>query len=165
MVIPVLMDTESVAILRKRADKLRSLIDETRAQLKAYQTELQQCDAGINAMLETSKSLPANGEEASRRSIIHHARIAHPDVQQLTMKELVLKALSERFKNGATVSELLTFFTLDWGRDEIARTSLSPQLSRLKEERRITLMGKVWLLAEKAPELGTASGHGRNYDL
>lgn len=159
------MDTESVALLRKRAEELRTLIDDTRLQLKIYQSELQQCDAGINAMLETTKALPSSGDEASRKSIIYHARIAHPEVQQLTMKELVLKALSERFKNGATVSELLTFFTLSWGRDEIARTSLSPQLSRLKEERRIALMGKVWLLADTAPELGASYGHGKGYDL
>jgi hypothetical protein len=159
------MDTESVALLRHRANELRKLIGDAQAQIKAYQTELQQCDAGINAMLETAKNLPSTGEDASRRSIMHHARIAHPEVQQLTMKELVLKALSERFANGATVSELVEFFAIRWGREDVARPSLSPQLSRLKEEGKITLMGKVWLLADRAPELLVKGGHGKTYDL
>lgn len=67
---------------------------------------------------------------------------------QLTMKQLVRKALGEHFPNGATAAELMDFFADAWGRNDIVRTSLSPQLSRLKREGDITLRGKTWYLAD-----------------
>jgi hypothetical protein len=51
----------------------------------------------------------------------------------LTMKQLVEKALSEHFHNGAPTRALLEFFQNAWNR-KIERTSLSPQLSRLYRE-------------------------------
>jgi hypothetical protein len=66
---------------------------------------------------------------------------------KLTMKQLVRKALGEHFPNGATAAELLDFFANAWGRNDIVRTSLSPQLSRLKQEGIIILRGKTWFLA------------------
>jgi hypothetical protein len=52
----------------------------------------------------------------------------------LTMKELVVKALSEHFLNtGAPTRSLIQHFKDAWGRD-IARTNLSPQISRLYQE-------------------------------
>lgn len=66
---------------------------------------------------------------------------------KLTMKQLVRKALDEHFTNGATANELLDFFRNAWGRHDVVRTSLSPQLSRLKREKVITLHGLRWRLA------------------
>jgi hypothetical protein len=65
---------------------------------------------------------------------------------KLTMKQLVRKALDEHFENGATANELMDFFRNAWGRNDIVRSSLSPQLSRLKREGLITLEGKKWHL-------------------
>ena len=53
--------------------------------------------------------------------------------QKLTMKELVVKVLSEHFHQGATTREMLDFFRDAWGR-QIERTNLSPQISRLYQE-------------------------------
>ena len=82
---------------------------------------------------------------------------------ELTMKQLVRKALDEHFTNGATAIELLDFFRNAWGRHDIVRTSLSPQLSRLKRDKVIELDGYVWQLAgsshEKDPE-DESSGSG-----
>jgi hypothetical protein len=64
----------------------------------------------------------------------------------LTIKELVLKALGEQFPSGATANQLLELFRGAWGRGEIARTSLSPQLSRLKAEHKIDRNGSQWFL-------------------
>jgi hypothetical protein len=63
------------------------------------------------------------------------------------MKQLVRKALSEHFVNGATANELLAHFRDVYGRSDVVRTSLSPQLSRLKQEGDIILRGKRWYLA------------------
>lgn len=64
----------------------------------------------------------------------------------LTQQQLVIKALSEHYKNGATATELVDFFHNAWGREDIVRSSLSPQLSRLKSEHKIDLIGRVWIL-------------------
>lgn len=63
---------------------------------------------------------------------------------RLTIKELVLKALNEQFPSGATAHQLLELFANAWGRDEIVRTSLSPQLSRLRAEHKIDRNGSLW---------------------
>lgn len=73
---------------------------------------------------------------------------------RLTMKQLIRKALDEHFENGATAIEMLDFFADAWGRNDIVRTSLSPQLSRLKREGVITLHGIKWRLADSGQENG-----------
>lgn len=65
---------------------------------------------------------------------------------RLTIKQLVCKALAEQFERGATANELLDFFADAYARDDIQRTSLSPQLSRLKQEGTIILIGQKWSL-------------------
>lgn len=65
---------------------------------------------------------------------------------QLTIKALVRKALDEQFERGATANELLEFFRDAWGRSDIVRTSLSPQLSRLKQDGELILVGQRWML-------------------
>jgi hypothetical protein len=74
-------------------------------------------------------------------------RTANPYFK-LTIKELVLKALNEQFHSGASAQELLEFFESAWGRDDIPRTSLSPQLSRLRAERKIDRNGNTWFTRE-----------------
>lgn len=76
---------------------------------------------------------------------IRHEGSASP-YRQLTIKQLVKKALSEQFARGATASELLEFFSKAWGRRDVVRTSLSPQLSRLKSDGEIILRGQKWSL-------------------
>jgi hypothetical protein len=65
---------------------------------------------------------------------------------KLTIKALVRKALDEQFQRGATASELLDFFRNAWGRADVVRTSLSPQLSRLKQDGEVILVGQRWML-------------------
>ena len=57
-----------------------------------------------------------------------------PRYAALTMKQLVVKALVEHFHQGATTRELLDFFRDAWDR-EVSRASLTPQLSRLFQDR------------------------------
>jgi hypothetical protein len=65
----------------------------------------------------------------------------------LTMKQLVVKALSEHYHNGATTRELLDFFRDAWDRN-IKRENLSPQLSRLAAEGIIVPTDeRKWMLA------------------
>ena len=72
--------------------------------------------------------------------------------RQHTIKQLVRKALAEHFPSGATANDLIDFFAKAWGRDDISRTSLSPQLSRLKSEGAISVHRRVWKLASRELE-------------
>ena len=69
----------------------------------------------------------------------------------LTIKDLITKALDEQFATGATANQLLELFRSAWGRPDVVRTSLSPQLSRLKDEGRIGREGTVWFLRRPRP--------------
>ena len=138
------MDSDSLKILRKREIELDERIQSLSQQLRMLRQEADQVHRGIRAM--TGEVIPASGHRGSAESMMHHRRNANREVQSLTFKELSLKALSEHFRNGATANELLEFFATKWGRNDVVRTSLSPQLSRLRQEGRIILEGKIWRL-------------------
>ena len=73
---------------------------------------------------------------------------------RLTIKQLVQKALTEHFPNGATANQMLDLFANVWGRGEIRRTSLSPQLSRLRDANIIFRTGHIWRLRQaREPEI------------
>lgn len=141
------MESETLRLMRTREANLDEEIAALRAQLAPLVREREQVRLAIRVL--KGDLIPPTGAEASEQSVAHHRRMAHPDVQRFTFKELILKALSERFSSGATANELLDFFKREWGR-EIMRTSLSPQLSRLRAEGQIELFGKVWCLVEHA---------------
>jgi len=66
----------------------------------------------------------------------------------LTMKQLIMKALTEHFQSGATAKQFREFFRDAWSRN-IDRASLSPQLSRLRSDKIIGREGNVWFLVKK----------------
>lgn len=74
-----------------------------------------------------------------------------------TFKRLVVKALADHFPQGATANQMLDLFANVWGRGDIVRTSLSPQLSRLKRENRIFNEGHVWHLRRPRTDEKTAA--------
>lgn len=75
-----------------------------------------------------------------------------------TIKELVIKALEEHLKDGASAQQLLEFFSKAWGRSDIARTSLSPQLSRLRQEGILVRDSQIWRLRRQhIPETEAAA--------
>ena len=146
-----LMESEALRLLRQRQDELTREKASLQTRLGPIISELDQIDIAIRAM--TGKVISASGTAASSASVAHHKRIAHPDIQKLTFKQLIVKALGEHFTNGATANELLELFERKWGR-RLMRTSLSPQLSRLKNDKIIELEGKVWHLSKPVKAFG-----------
>jgi hypothetical protein len=71
-----------------------------------------------------------------------------PYYQYSTIKQLIKKALTEHFQSGATAFQLREFFRDAWARD-IDRESLSPQLSRLRNDKIIDRNSNVWFLVKK----------------
>jgi hypothetical protein len=71
----------------------------------------------------------------------------------MTIKQLVIRALLHQFRDGATPAQLREFIRDAYGRD-IERSSLSPQLSRLKAGGIVeqpNLLNDVWKLAPGTP--------------
>lgn len=67
-----------------------------------------------------------------------------------TLKQMTMRALQDHFPEGATAQTLLEFFRAAYGR-EIARESLSPQLSRLADKDGLIMRdGKTWKLSLRA---------------
>jgi hypothetical protein len=102
--------------------------------------------AGVDIGLDTNVSVDATAALLSLSGSPHppinlgggmpHASAPSSPYVGLTMKQLVLKALSEHFNHGAATRQLLDFFRDAWGR-HIERTNLSPQISRLYQDRQI----------------------------
>lgn len=65
----------------------------------------------------------------------------------MTLKEMILTVLRTRHR-GADALSILDEINARWDVG-LERTSLSPQLSRLKAEGKLHLIGKVWSLAQK----------------
>jgi hypothetical protein len=138
------METQSTRLLRERQKEVRANLDRLRPKVAVLEAEDQQ----IEDMLRIAEGpIPIKGTEATANALRIHAQNRHPEVKNLTIKQMVVKALGEHLVSGATSVQLLEFFAKQWGRTEIMRTSLSPQLSRLKESGIIELQGKVWHLA------------------
>jgi hypothetical protein len=102
----------------KQANKLSSLVN--------------QADLSVNAVAATnslsSLTLPANNQLTN--ALIGTALQSNPP----TIKDMILKALWSGFREtGATQAALRQFIKDAYGRD-IDRTSLSPQIARLRDE-------------------------------
>jgi len=79
-----------------------------------------------------------------------------PSNEKLTIKAMILTALSAHFHDGATPAELRTFIKDVFGR-EIDRTSMSPQLARLREEGAVEQSDTKWRLSERERQRGVAN--------
>lgn len=95
--------------------------------------------------------------KSTTRPVISTTDATRSPYFRFTFKELVLKALTEHFPHGATANQMLDLFANVWGRGDIVRTSLSPQLSRLKDENRIFREGHVWHLRRSRHDEKTAT--------
>lgn len=135
-------------------------IADLRAQFVPLERELadvRRAKQALSRDAEIQFQLPVTGLDAAKLSMDHYRRNRNlaayglpSPYAKLTMKQLVCKALSEQFPDGATANELLDFFINAWGRTDVIRTSLSPQLSRLKSENTIDLNGLIWTLKTTA---------------
>lgn len=144
------VESESLALLKRRAQEISARIEAMRAEMAPLEVELEQVKRGIAAMVGAYSPTRA---ETSRVGATQFVRKPSPEAQALTIKQMVITILREHLPSGATANELLDAFMRIWGRNEM-RTSLSPQLTRLKREGKIELYGRVWHLSRN--EIGEA---------
>lgn len=140
-----------VTSLRLALDHLKSSlvvrISELNAQLSLLQQELDEVLAAEAALPPRSSASSGSGYASSQASRNYWAHnVAESPFASMTIKQLVRKALTERFPEGARAAELLHLFRGEWGRRDMQRSSLSPQLSRLKDEKALIVQNSVWRL-------------------
>lgn len=112
--------------------QLQAIYDERRQLMKAAGA------AGIDANIQA---------EALPQKIL--LQVERRTIPEKTIKEAVLEVLKDR-GTGMTALEILAAINLKF-RMDYPRTSLSPQLSRLKAAGMIEREGTVWQLSQKMP--------------
>jgi uncharacterized protein YqgV (UPF0045/DUF77 family) len=118
-----------VAPLVAEIARLRELLLQKQGEYAACQAELDQIQSALKAIEETEIK------------------------SQLTIMQAVLEVLKDH-PDGMTALEILHEINTRYFAGRIERTSLSPQLSRLKDrDGKIVLKGNRWLLLPEAPQL------------
>lgn len=118
-----------VAPLVSEIARLKETLSTKQAELAAWNAELEQIYSALRAV-----------EDAETRS-------------QLTIMQAVIEVLKDH-PEGMTALEILAGINTRYFGGRIARTSLSPQLSRLKDrDGKIDLKGNKWFLRPQEPSL------------
>jgi hypothetical protein len=147
--------------LEKREPQLVSQIEKLRAELAPLETELAEVRRTKATLgMSQSRGVLTAGIPSFPR-VLSTTTLDYPGKNTLageafklatfgtlTIKQLIIRALFDHFKEGADANQLREFIRDAWGRD-IERSSLSPQLSRLKDQRWIELLeNSAWKLTE-----------------
>lgn len=140
---PEALSTALRQFLERREQELMVQIGELHSRLGPLETELGEIKHSKAAIGIVQAVGTAHGTSTARAIAV----IATPGIQfnprysifvgaydHMTMKQLIVKVLREHFHQGATARQMLDFFRDAWARD-IERTNLSPQLSRLFQDR------------------------------
>lgn len=152
------MSTPLKDFLAQREAELLLEIKELQEKLLPLETELSDVRKAQEAISSNKPVASALPDDMLIENALHAGK---------TMKELTLEALSEHFPSGATANKLIEFFQNRWGRTDILRSSLSPQLSRLKQDGLIRLRGKTWFISksEKGPDAETSEPNSNAGDV
>jgi hypothetical protein len=124
--------------LAQQRDKLQGQLHVLRARLDELDRESAELDQAVEAVgvepdAQPALALQPAGERGSLPS---------------TIKEAVLHVLADA-PGGMTSQAILDQINTRFFSGRIERTSFSPQLSRLKGERKVTRRGELWELATK----------------
>jgi hypothetical protein len=140
--------------LRSELDAIREELQPLQQRAIAIEEELARVRVARSAVYARSKEPAKAGADMPKGGLAPWLYLpTSSEFRHLTMKQLVRMALDEHFPNGATANELLDHFHRDFGRTDIMRSSLSPQLSRMKSDGEIRREGLVWKLPDSAPAL------------
>jgi hypothetical protein len=127
--------------------------DQTNAKIERLATE---AEGRRQSWMESASALEAAKNELHRIDLLLEAfDQAVAKSEQPTIMQAVLDVLKHR-PEGMTALEILAEINSRYFDGKYVRTSLSPQLSRLKDrDRKITLRGNRWFLLPEQPSLFT----------
>ncbi len=122
-------------LLNGRRTELLSRVSQAREALRSAEQNLAKLEGELRLI------------EAAMRAVRNEETHAAP-VEALTIKQAVLRVLDGVAPNGLPALAILDRLKSDFGM-EYPRSSLSPQLSRLKREGKIGLRGNTWFLVNR----------------
>ncbi|MBR9901380.1 MAG: hypothetical protein GYB19_15140 [Rhodospirillales bacterium] len=125
--------------LLEERDRLASKLEDAECELKQAEEAVRGFKDSLSALNKAIDQLPPS-IEAEKPAVLPR--------QDGTIKDFVKTALAEQFPNGATARQILELYTETTGR-ELLRESLSPQLSRLKNEGSLISEKGKWILISK----------------
>lgn len=125
-------------------EDVKTLLERRRASYVQREKELQAELAQLQAMIRNLEAAMA----VLQSSIQEHGIAG--ETPRMTIKEGVMQVLRQVAPRGLSALSILERLRVDLDMD-YPRTSLSPQLSRLKQEGKIRLEGGVWFLNENGP--------------
>jgi hypothetical protein len=141
--------------LERRERELTHQIAAVRGELQSKEKELAEIRA-VRATLAPSVLTPAVPVPAVLTPVPDTTTFdaaANLIRAKRTIKSMIVSALTSHFDDGATLGEIRTFIMDVFGQ-EIDRTSISPQLARLRDEGAVEQRGKKWTLSESASQRG-----------
>ncbi|WP_339693184.1 hypothetical protein [Celeribacter baekdonensis] len=97
----------------------------------------------------------------ARTAIEDKQKASEQNKEKLTIKDMIRSVLSDNLEGG-TSDQIIHWINIKHNAD-IARTSLSPQLSRLKADQEIDLDDDsgIWRFSSRPPDWVTVNEHGR----
>lgn len=127
---------ESTAdILLAHKQKLVAELALAKAKVESIETEIANVESAIGSLPQA----PAPAQKPAPVKV-------RDDGRKMSVKAMVLESLDLHLPDGGEVHDLLNCFATVYGRDDVARTSLSPQLTTLKNEGKISRDGMIWRL-------------------
>jgi hypothetical protein len=137
------------AFLDRRERELSDEIAALREQLTPKEGELAEVRRAKGSLGISSGVVHFTDDRASAAQSAEPASF----YDKLTIKDLIIHALNEHFRSGASSKQLRDFIRDAWNRD-IERTNLSPQLSRLKADGTVELDDQGnWILIKSIKEM------------
>jgi hypothetical protein len=118
-----------------------------RARVAALEMELANTKRAQENLPDDEETLDLVEETATEPTDVPASEPANSHAR-MSIKALALEALKTHFREGATAVELLEHFSKAYGRKDVPRTSLSPQLTILKNEGKIHREGLIWRIVE-----------------
>src|SRR4051794_27251440 len=128
--------------IRAESERLAQQRDKLQGQLHVLRARLDELD---RESMELDQAAEAVGVEPDAQAALAPQRAIERHSRPTTIKEAVLHVLAEA-PNGITSQALLDELNERFFSGRIARTSFSPELSRLKGEHKVTRRGEIWTL-------------------
>jgi hypothetical protein len=156
------MSTLRQLLLHRRSEVDRDMQKAMNAAAAPFLEEMREIDAALSAINTARSQVPPLEDQAALIEAEAPAEQQPSTPREktraigLTLKEMILLTLRTRHR-GADALTILDEINARWNIG-LERTSLSPQLSRLKSEGKLHLIGKVWSLAQQdeAPDAETS---------
>lgn len=155
------VEKSSIVAIMKVIDVLMARKKELIAEVESAMKELGAIEAALDAFKNIAFREVSQSSSATQSDLFEPARARNAG--KMTIKDMILIVLNES-ESGLSAVVILDEINKRWKKD-LVRTSLSPQLSRLKQEGRLIYTNQKWLLAEKDETSDAVTSEVRNGEV